>query len=204
MVGLDFIGFPGESDFRADAGIGATADAAYASIDDRKGPYMELETANAFLMDDIYGSGNALYPGNFDDTMTYPPIVLCDVYAKKRVAKKAGTPILYFRARTNFKHQDSATQFDATLSYAADEDDIYLLEDNIELLSLGMPDDGTPYNLNASANPLIAFDDMIRNTQVSAIFKPFREDSFILISAGKDGDFGTGDDVYNFDKEIIE
>jgi hypothetical protein len=33
---------------------------------------------------------------------------------------------------------------------------------------------------------------------------PYRADSFILISAGKDGDFGTADDVFNFDKEIIE
>jgi len=29
-------------------------------------------------------------------------------------------------------------------------------------------------------------------------------DSYILISAGKDGDFGTADDILNFDKEITE
>ena len=204
MVGLDFIGFPPKSEFRADAGIGNTVDVAYTttSSDDRKGPYMELETANAFFMSDIYGASNTNYPGNFVDTLTYQPLVLCDVYAKKRVAKKAGTPILYYRARSNFKHQNYQVEWNAALGYAADDDDIYLVSDNIELLDLGMPDDGAPFTI--MSDPFKIFEDMIRNTQVTAITKPYREDSFILISAGKDGDFGTGDDIFNFDKEIIE
>jgi len=30
--------------------------------------------------------------------------------------------------------------------------------------------------------------------------RPYRSDSFILLSAGPDGLYGTGDDVFNFDE----
>ncbi len=32
--------------------------------------------------------------------------------------------------------------------------------------------------------------------------RPYRSDSFILLSAGFDGEYGTRDDVYNFQKTL--
>jgi hypothetical protein len=39
----------------------------------------------------------------------------------------------------------------------------------------------------------------IRNEKVSTISRPYRADSYILISAGWDGEYGTADDICNFD-----
>ena len=83
------------------------------------------------------------------------------------------------------------------------EDDIYYLNDNIELLYLGKPDDGVDYTL-MTGTPEENFEKMIVNEQVQTLQKPYREDTYILISAGKDGDFGTADDIFNFDKEVTE
>lgn len=229
MVGQDFLGFHPSSAFNA-IGEAAVPDrndpsttidvevysanasqlpgwqTADENIKARKGPYMDLENANAFPMAEVYGISNSNFPGNFDMSTKYPPLVLCDVYAKKRSgtgSKKTGTPILYFRARTNFVHQS----YNATIAAAPNpgllEDDIYYLDDNSELLALGMPDDGVDFTLMTGTS-YENFENMIVNDQVPSLPRPYHAGTYILISAGKDGDFGTADDIFNFDKEIIE
>ena len=42
---------------------------------------------------------------------------------------------------------------------------------------------------------------MILNKQVTTIKRPYRAGSFILVSAGKDGLYGTADDIFNFTKD---
>jgi prepilin-type N-terminal cleavage/methylation domain-containing protein len=232
MVGMDYLGFHPSSAFNASGSATVTLNtpipgpgdvqvySANADVADwqtadenikaRKGPFMDLENANAFAMDEVYSTNNTQFPGSFDMTGTsYPALVLCDVYAKKRSgtgAKKAGTPILYFRARTNYSHQDSDASIASAPNPGDNEDDIYYLNDNVSLLNLGMPDDGVDYTLmtGGTIDEYDNFDNMIVNEQVQTLRRPYRADSFILISAGKDGDFGTADDVFNFDKEIIE
>lgn len=222
MVGLDYLGFHPNSDFRAD-GMNTVVDKTSASvvqtvywaydntqqnwqtadenIQARKGPYLELENANAFLMDEVYTT----FPGGSGFTPAFTlagvnkyPLVLCDVYARKRGGiggKKTGTPILYFRARTNFSIQNSALPADM-------ENSIYYFGDNARILDLGMPDTGVPHTLfTGASNEFVNFDDMIVNKNVQAVRRPYRAGSFILWSAGKDGSFGTGDDIFNFTKD---
>ena len=227
MVGLDLIGFHPSSSFRGDGmsriPVTAADEVVYnaevvdwqtpiENMDARKGPFVDLEKVNAFRMDEVYASTNL---GNFGQnteigagTMMYP-LVLCDVYAQKRTglgSKKTGTPILYFRARTNFKFQDSTV--DSNSSGVNDDDDIYNYYDNQEILALGMPDGLNPFSVMMPIPPAATefemFEKMIVNENVQTIRRPYRADTYILISAGKDGDFGTADDVFNFDKEIIE
>lgn len=227
MVGLDFLGYHPSSEFRADGQAVVTLNttpsgtgtvevySAYAAqvdwetadenIKARKGPFVDLENANAFPMDEVYRTAPAPFTS---DPQTGYPLVLCDVYAKKRAgtnAKKTGTPILYFRAHSNFSVQEQ--DVDNNGSGSLIDDDIYRLDDNWRLLSLGLPDDGTPFAIEqavSTGDPYQEFDNMIINDQVQMIQRPYRADTYILISAGKDGDFGTADDVFNFDKEIIE
>lgn len=228
MVGQDYLGFHPSSAFNATGtadvpltttppSVGSvdvySADASQANwqtadenINVRKDPFMDLENANAFPMNEVYGTSNAQFPGIFDLTTKYPPLVLCDVYARKRSgvgSKKTGTPVLYFRARTSFKHQD----YDGTIAAAPnpgnEEDDIYYLGDNENLLLLGKPDDGVNYT-SMTGTPELNFENMIVNVQVQTLQRPYRAETYILISAGKDGDFGTADDVFNFDKEVTE
>ncbi|RKY07208.1 MAG: hypothetical protein DRP56_06130 [Planctomycetota bacterium] len=231
MVGLDLIGYHPSSSFRGDGDstvmltTGVTGDVTVhnaevdtpnwqtvaENMDARKGPFVDLEKVNAFRMDEVYDAANL---GTFASSTnvgagTMYPLVLCDVYAQKRSgigAKKTGTPILYFRAHTNYKFQDSMVNSDGV--GGADDDDIYSYYDNEELLLNGMPNDGTPFTVVTPIAPATTafemFEKMIVNENVTTIQRPYRADSYILVSAGKDGDFGTADDVFNFDKEITE
>ena len=225
MVGLDLIGFHPSSSFRGDGlsvvaldtplpstgevtvynAEGDTLDwqTAVQNMDARKGPFVDLEKVNAFRMNEVYAPSNL---GSFGATteigngnMMYP-LVLCDVYAQKRSgtgAKKTGTPILYYRARTNNKFQDFTNGI---------ADDIYNFQDNYELVDLGFPDGTDDFTVMDTSvqTEFENFEDMIVNENVQTIRRPYRADSYILISAGKDGDFGTADDVFNFGKEVTE
>lgn len=223
MVGWDFLGFHPKSGFTADGfndldgdgtphliydplngiqGEGVYNEASGdVNLENRK-KFINLENANGFQMQDVYGAGNV---GAFLNTS----VVLCDVYAKKRIsAKKAGMPILYYRARQGFKFQDSTN---ANTIY----DDVYNYEDNLSLLDLNSADDNTVLHpLDDGVNDYLDFEDIIVNQQVfdatddgtgtTGIKKPYRDDSYFLLSAGKDGLYGTADDILNFDKETTE
>lgn len=244
MVGLDFLGFHPNSEFRADnsfvtddpfepgtqtdpypvyhaenpynyAHSGRVLETADENVKARKGPYIDLEHANAYRMEDVYESldagGMSFYEGDPTSDTDLSTVVLCDVFSKKRAsAQKTGMPILYFRANKQFTEQDSVT--DTAGGAATYDDDIYNLDDNNFTLQLGTTDGtidhpliidskgtSTEYGLDDAS--LEIFDKMIVNPKVTAISRPFRAESYILISAGKDGLFGTPDDIFNFTKE---
>jgi type II secretory pathway pseudopilin PulG len=190
------------------------AEKASENVKARWGPFVELENANAYRLDDVYDPDSLLL-GNFDETV--PNLLLCDVFEKKRHAgKKTGMPILYYKARTQFTQQDWVDTL-ATGMYI--QNDIYYYIDNYNLLALrspenienrhplanGLPGDGGDLTIGTpdavSEDDWQDFERMILNPQVTAIKRPYRAGSYILISAGKDGLYGTPDDIFNFDKE---
>ena len=227
LVGMDYLGFHPNADFRSDGSndvinidgtmtnnallynipLGAPG-APWPNLDEnikaRKGPFVELENANAFPMSDIY---NAVGGFNIDS------LVLCDVYVSRRTSgKKTGMPILYYCARTNYSQQNSQ---DGDQIY----DDIYYYPDNFNLIDLGtaqatalahpladngpgavVPQPSAGSGDVASADDWLDFENIILNRQVTAINRPYRAGSYILISAGKDGLYGTADDLQNFKK----
>lgn len=219
MVGMDYLGFHPNSDFRADGTnwiqnrttpfatvsrniyhptINYSPD--WEDIDEniqaRKGPYVDLENANAFRMDEVYSGAIAPF-GSFwqGPTQNEYPLVLCDVYARKRGgagARKTGTPILYYRARTQYAFQDTV---------GSPGTSIYNYFDNEAMLLLGLPDRTENHRIIDGGTPDIDFDDVIRNKNVRGVNRPYRAGSFILWSAGKDGSFGTADDIFNFTRE---
>lgn len=147
-------------------------------------PYMELEKANAYKLEDVYGT---TLPITFN---TYN-LVICDEYAAKRATgKKAGMPVMYWRANSGRFDQNNT---EATFSYT---DDIYEYADNEDLLQLAAV--GQNVADQAMKFP-IDFDDAVLNPEVS-VARPYRANSYILISAGKDGYYGTADDITNYDK----
>lgn len=171
-----------------------------ANINARKGTYVELENANAFQMQDVYGT-------NFG-TFNRQNMVMCDVYSKARPSgKKTGTPILYFKADVTRSMQD----INDALAMA---DDIYKLNDNFEMIDLGTAEatpkqhkvfDTTTFTAYENFENLIINQQVLQSTITAAnpqgIRRPYRANSYILWSAGKDGNFGTADDVFNFTKE---
>jgi hypothetical protein len=131
---------------------------------------------------DIYGEGQT---GPFDPNI----IVICDTYLRSRLGPlKTGMPVLYYRADP-----------DGTAHDADDPDNpnnIYDYRDNQMLLALGAPDE--PNVIHPLSDPK-RFYRNTQNTKVREKRKPHNAESFILISAGRDGLYGTRDDICNFE-----
>ena len=104
-------------------------------------------------------------------------------------------PILYYKARTGFTRQ----QWDDALGI---DDDVYNYQDNQRLLLLGSAtSEVIDHPLADTVDDYMDFENMILNPEVSIINKPYRAESYILVSAGKDGLYGTSDDICNFKKK---
>lgn len=211
LLGWDLRGFHPESAWRADgldASLGpgtydpaltrdANGDGIPDTFDERKGPYLELATADAFRTggpEGLYFNWGALHPDRF---------VICDVFGRKTInirnqvtgettRYKAGTPILYFKANTSSKYLGDP-----------ESGSIYRVGDNLELIGLGsveeLPQDVRTHPLSLN-NPFGNFIQEIMDPKVSTTNRmwPYRPDSYILISAGADGLYGTEDDITNF------
>jgi prepilin-type N-terminal cleavage/methylation domain-containing protein len=195
MVGYDLLGFHPKSDWRSDGWDNAgTIDFYDANdpvlLDQRKGPYLDLATASVFRL----GDNPPLYPGLFRPTQSNPLYlgthVLCDVYGFKTIrmpngtSVRAGSPILYYRANTSGKTIDQ----------------IYDVRDNEAIVALKQDADGqspTKYHPLTENNGTY-FYDYITDPRVVAKQQPYKPDSYILISAGVDGLYGTADDIRNF------
>lgn len=221
MVGWDLMGFHPNSAWRADgldAAGGpmsydparvrgdATGDGIIDTLAERRDRYVELEVANAFrLGQSAPGRGDGLF---LDGTGTGTRLaentyVLCDVFTVpgRRVllsdgsTVNVGTPILYYRANTASKFL--ASSGDTTLGDMS----IYRARDNAPLVNLGRVADGMKPLSERRQHPLAdwnRFYEFIRDPKVQTQPWPHRPDSYILISAGYDGLYGTDDDICNF------
>ena len=198
MVGWDLMGFHPKSEFRSDGmawnPVTSTEELVYtdATLDEREERFIDLEKANAYQLQDIYGQSNvgSFVPDNY---------VLCDSFSKRRAESglKIGSPVLYFKANTKYKIQNSEQDSPDDADSIIDNDDVYTYTDNSDLINLGIAETGEPHLITTPAE----FDDVIINDQVDIASVPYKAQSFILMSAGKDGIFGNSDDIYNFQKE---
>ena len=192
LMGQDLMGCHVRSGFHADGLDPSGGTALYpgepdaANLKARKGPYLQAEKANAYRLVDIYGKGNT---GPFREDL----YVLCDTYTRKHAGgAKTGMPILYFRADPNGTMHD--------VDDPNNPANIYDYRDNPALLKLGVP-----WALD-TVHPLADPKRFYLNTQNEKVTqsRPHRADSYILISAGKDGLYGTADDICNFDWKYRE
>jgi len=198
LLGRDLLGFHPQSNWDATdnayypENLDADDPEDKENLDDRRGPYLDVTTANAFKLADDPGEENGLFdnPGYLEqDTF-----VICDVFGVKKVtigknSFKAGTPILYYKA------DPSSKKFDPGLF----DKQIYDAYDNAHLLSLGKLADGQPHKLADDDYEYFYDPDYkIVDPKVTAMPWPHRPDSYILISAGADGEYGTEDDICNF------
>jgi hypothetical protein len=176
---------------------------------------LQLENVNAYQIRDIYdataGGSPALYSG-FDPN-TY---VLCDSYNRvtnKTTGKKIGMPILYYKADPARLGHPAPTDAVADMrTRNALGQYIYNYLDNQVLIDMAMPwlsvayvhplasAGGTPEGVSiagATGCPK-KFYDVTRDPKVTTGDRPVRADSYILMSAGFDGEYGTKDDITNF------
>jgi len=206
VMGQDLQGFHPDSIFRSDGtdsfrqlypDANAVTPAAYRdNLSMRKGPYLPLESANAFQIRDLYQDPGPFRPRHF---------VLCDVFRRvthRITGQRVGMPILYYKANTaNTLHN---------VHNPSDPQNIYNYLDNQALLMLGKPWDqgassSTPHRLAVeNGQQGVRFYMNTKNQKVTTASRPYRADTFILISAGYDGEYGTPDDICNFDWKYRE
>lgn len=200
LLGWDLLGFHPNSAWRAD-GLDATGgsmtydplqsrdldgDAIPDTMNERKEPYLELGTASAFKLRDLYRN-------NPNPILAPDTYVLCDAFTTRKImlaatgkTVRAGMPILYYRANTSQKLIRG----------------IYNINDNDALVQLEA--NANPNNLNlhpltdATNQFQFFYDQYIRDPKIEARAWPYRPDSYLLISAGADGLYGTPDDIRNF------
>jgi type II secretory pathway pseudopilin PulG len=190
----DGFGADGQTDLYPDDIDGMTPTVRDNNLKARKGPYLQPENANAYRLEDIYGSSNI---GSF----LAQTFVLCDVYGRRTAnGEKTGMPILYYKANTAYSQHDSTI----SMTESDSNGNIYNYWDNESLLALGKPWDtstaATAHKLSASGDEGVArFYQNTRSDKISTTSRPFNADKFILISAGYDAEYGTADDICNFD-----
>ncbi len=193
LLGRDLLGFHPRSDFRAngrnDNGVFIYNADDPNLFDQRKGPYLDSQAADAFRLGNISPDKPGLYnnitPLAADAADTY---VICDVFGNQRIklingkTVSAGAPILYYRANTSENTIEGRYN-------PLDNDAIVQIKERV---------DGREHPLGILGGNYEVFYNFIRDPKIDARDWPYRPDSYILISAGADGLYGTSDDIRNF------
>ncbi|MHC4756686.1 MAG: type II secretion system protein [Planctomycetota bacterium] len=222
MLGWDLMGFHPDSAWRADGFDKDDGNLTYdpdqtrvpdtASLEERKGVYLDSEKSNVFrLGNDTANLVEGLFGNKVDeDTNPANTYVICYVYAAKRIriggvggkSVTAGTPILYYKADPSAKNLTSANP----------DERIYDVYDNSALVDLGSVKDNTkkhwlfydkrndPTQNTRDESHFYDYDyeGGIKDSKMTSRDWPHKPDSYILISAGLDGLYGTRDDITNF------
>ena len=182
----------------------------------RKQPYVDFRDVGAFSLGDGIPVGQEWYPATgilYAGTEDFPSPVISDIFYKKTITIenfetkqnqtfRVGTPVLYYKADTS-KRMFRPTKDDPTTPVDDTKDPsnwIYNYLDNAAMF-FNLPVHNKPDKIHAYADPTTGFDKFnedITNQKVGQYAKPYNERSFLLISAGRDGIYGTNDDVTNF------
>jgi prepilin-type N-terminal cleavage/methylation domain-containing protein len=226
LLGWDLMGFDPNSVWRRDGRTGTLIPGGPDSYDplrvrgnatlyERRGPYLEVAKTSVFRLGMSVGKEDGLYdlsrnPNPFDATLQN--YVICDVFGVKKITfikpgpngetivTTAGSPILYYKANTSYKAIDC--------NVAGALKSIYNLNDNIQLLNLGILPKPDPVNRSHQlikpgtsgryfCDPQYKIIDEKVYSATGQMW-PHRPDSYLLISAGMDHEFGTSDDILNF------
>ena len=205
MFGKDGFGFHPESRFTMNGASDSAGTINYypKPITDenrrqRKHPYIDTDKHKTTRLSELYDVTQAGCAYSADPCET----VICDVFSKvkgRTTGAKIGLPILYYKADTTKLGNDPNDDH-----FVPQALNIYDLRDNRDI-------DGLVVDGITGANPLHdgittaptktaseVFYSVIRDKKFINASKPYNENSYILISAGWDGLYGTKDDVYNF------
>jgi len=205
LCGWDLLGFHPDSRWRSDGrDCGGGSPGIYRrpldpannaqdrqNLQERRGPYLDMARMSVFKLGALFNSRTA-QGVTLEDTY-----VLCDVFGVRNLQSGsrrvlAGTPILYYKANPASKDPNISTTY---------SDRIYDVLDNRYLVALDTLTStgagGNPHRLGVSTRNYKNFYDFISDTR-GAIPWSYNPESYILISAGPDGEYGTKDDICNF------
>jgi len=206
MFGLDRLGYQQNHWYQvSDGTVGTPVIPAGTPIDGtggvarttkRWGPYVAAESLNVGTMSDVPRPASAIPP----DPAVWAnpnPVILDDLNPLTT------RPILYYRSNPNgnlipaiYNYTDNSytTTMSITdifgMSWSPNQNKLDASKMNLKCFNYYVWDQKTGYS--ATNNPL----EKIKSPSA----RPFNRDSYILISAGPDSDFGTEDDITNFER----
>ena len=220
MVGRDMLGFHPDSDWGGNyntcyPGINGTfnpeqGNSDWDNLQKRKDLYLD-STKDVYNLGGTksgdYTKGGLYYGLSYLDEDS---LVICDAFNRNKVlvgsdepkATKVGSPILYFRANTlklqndsgdnpsdrTYNIHDNYLLIKSISEFLRDEKELYENEDIQE----------TFYNVSDTYDNFYEF---IRDEKIDEPDRwPVNSKTYLLISAGRDGLYGTQDDICNFDK----
>ena len=194
MMGLDFIGYQKEHWYHVDDGSGNYPAGTPLDLNNsetrRWGPYVDPEKVELGKMADVH-------PGSIESDLidNTNSVFIDSINAGEEKA------ILYYRARSNarllydstdsdngtiYRYGDNQLITQDTAPGAGPGDKFHPQLDEHNKFYRFIWDDRT--GIDATGNPVV--------TSFNA--RPYNQDSFILINAGIDGQYGTEDDITNF------
>ena len=206
LMGRDGNGYDFKSSWDANLDETSNAYSSVAPYSDRQPIYVEKEDIRMFQLAQVYGiasggtTGDA-YPGDFDEQANAiadrnPAGIITDVFRKRKIQMpisgervKSGSPILYFKAKNTEK-------FDASIPFSS----VFNWNDNNSIFALGHNMDNSiihPYDdINEFYDPKgLIVNKNVRITDGYPV--PHNSNTFLLMSAGADGLYGTKDDIMN-------
>ena len=189
----------------------------------RKPVYFELKHSGLYTPEELWGTGNA---GSLQEDQC--PVITDvfvrneadDPY--NQIDEKVGAPVLYFKADSTkrFRMDDSNEPETATLAGEEYISWIYNFDDNLDLLRLPWLRDPTTDTVpvdsiyphyaarddypDVTEKPELFYQIITQREQdldddgTMDHFRPYNKDTYILISAGWDGLYGTKDDLTNY------
>jgi hypothetical protein len=207
MFGMDLLGVEPNSIFsekskEINGNIIYPSNPTAANIADRKGPYLDRTNIGAFKPAEVFSkiSGSV-------GTYLEPNRMICDTFATQSTIingkrYKIGMPVLYFRANPSAEN----TQLIPTSSWPGYHAlNIYNYMDNFNVIAAAHLNNSNNSNFFSTADGTNFYNyisDPMIPAVAGALGRPVHPDSFILISAGPDGIYGTKDDICNFEPNI--
>jgi prepilin-type N-terminal cleavage/methylation domain-containing protein len=196
------------------------------TLSERKGPYIDVAAANAFKLSELYNNFGPLSSNPLNTYVLCDVYHVRKLTDKAGKTVFAGSPILYYKANTLNKTIDANYATTNVVLPQTYSDRIYDYYDNYLITSsykltvygdggqqllhpLDYIDKGNEHTVfygdQTRYNPVKApgyagsgIGYGIRDTKIGNPVRPYNPDSYILISAGRDGLYGTADDIHNF------
>ncbi|AQQ09445.1 type II secretion system protein G [Sedimentisphaera cyanobacteriorum] len=191
LLGYDMLGLHPDAlpqfDADDDNNLYADDDGNVLNLDSRSGPYIEPDKINP------------VESGHTQDALDLAAggYYIADVF--KRDSAEYGMPVLYYRANTNNKLQTAAG---ASSVYDVSDSNVPFDTDNSDYSQFFNGLERPWEDPDGALTDQEVFNQYIKNESISSAddskIVPYRPQSFLLITAGKDGKFGTEDDITNF------
>ena len=189
LAGLDHLGYQKDHHYETDAATGEPVDLA-SNLTERYGPYLKLESLNIGTMQDAH-----------PDSTNFPAAGNSNEVFLNTVDPSTPRAILYYRAHesqhkigTIYHYEDNSNITQDTL--ASNSDPIHPKFDEYDATNFNDEEfEQFIWNPKTGTNPSSPTDP---TDNIYSNARPYNKGSFLLINAGRDGEYGTQDDITNY------